>query len=261
MLKNFLKMISVMLVAAACSLVLEQFGVRNESIVMVFLLGVLFSAILTRSRRWALRSAVWATLLFNLLFTEPRFTLHVYNASDLILLGFFLGTAAVAGTITSRLQTQMELASANEKTAQTMYKIALGFLSASGINSVIKIGRDMLHDYIGIDGDVYLGDKLTAGEPEYPIMSASGLQGKLVLDKQPETQKILVIQAFCTQLGIALERENLVKEREEIRMAMEKEKQRSMLLRSIAHDLRSPLTALSGSGSLLSDNYEKLTDE
>lgn len=261
MLKNFLKMISVMLVAAACSLVLEQFGVRNESIVMVFLLGVLFSAILTRSRRWALRSAVWATLLFNLLFTEPRFTLHVYNASDLILLGFFLGTAAVAGTITSRLQTQMELASANEKTAQTMYKIALGFLSASGINSVIKIGRDMLHDYIGIDGDVYLGDKPTAGEPEYPIMSASGLQGKLVLDKQPETQKILVIQAFCTQLGIALERENLVKEREEIRMAMEKEKQRSMLLRSIAHDLRSPLTALSGSGSLLSDNYEKLTDE
>ena len=33
-----------------------------------------------------------------------------------------------------------------------------------------------------------------------------------------------------------------------------------MLLRSVAHDLRSPLTALSGAGNLLSDRYDQLTD-
>ena len=261
MMKNLLKMIFVMAMATGISLIVELFGVGSQSIVMMFLLGVLFTAVLTRSRGWAVSSAVLATLVFILLFTEPRYTLHVYNGADLILLGFFLVTAIVAGTITSRLQTQMELASSNEKTAQTMYKIALGFLSASGTNSVIKIGKDMLHNYVGIDGDIILGEKPIEGKTEYPIMSASGLQGKLVLNEQSEAQKVLVIQALCTQLGIALEREKLVKEREEIRMAMEKERQRSMLLRSIAHDLRSPLTALSGSGSLLSDNYDKLTDE
>lgn len=260
MMKNFLKMLLVMIISTACSTVIEQLGVGNESIVMVFLLGVLFSAVLTCSRSWAATAAVLSTLVFNLLFTEPRYTLHVYNASDLILLGFFLVTAIVAGTITSRLQTQMKLAGSNEKTAQTMYKIASGFLSASGTNSVIKKGKDMVHEYIGIDGYVLLGERTVGGVHEYPIVGASGIQGKLVLDEEPEPQKVLMIQALCTQLGIALEREKLVKEREEISIAMERERQRSMLLRSIAHDLRSPLTALSGSGSLLADNYEVLTD-
>jgi K+-sensing histidine kinase KdpD len=41
----------------------------------------------------------------------------------------------------------------------------------------------------------------------------------------------------------------------------EKEQQRSTVLRSVAHDLRSPLTALSGEGELLSENYDKLSDD
>ncbi|WP_367271231.1 histidine kinase dimerization/phospho-acceptor domain-containing protein [uncultured Oscillibacter sp.] len=34
---------------------------------------------------------------------------------------------------------------------------------------------------------------------------------------------------------------------------MEREQQRGTLLRSVAHDLRSPLTAISGAGNLLAD--------
>jgi len=49
-------------------------------------------------------------------------------------------------------------------------------------------------------------------------------------------------------------------EQEEIRLAMEREKLRSTLLRSVAHDLRTPLTALSGAGNLLADEYQTLTD-
>lgn len=41
----------------------------------------------------------------------------------------------------------------------------------------------------------------------------------------------------------------------------EKEQQRSTVLRSVAHDLRSPLTALSGEGELLSENYDTLSDD
>jgi two-component system sensor histidine kinase KdpD len=51
-----------------------------------------------------------------------------------------------------------------------------------------------------------------------------------------------------------------VADREKIRLAMGREQQRGMLLRSVAHDLRSPLTALSGAGNLLADNYGELTD-
>lgn len=258
--KNLLKTVVIVLAATACSLLVSLFGVDNESVIMVFLLGVLFSAVLTSSRGWAAATAFLSVMLLNFLFTEPRFTFQVYNASDLMLLGFFLVTAIVAGTVTSRLQTQMELAGRNERTAQTLYQIASGFLSASGSKSVIKKGEDMVREYVGINGVVALGPEPATGVLEYPIMSTSGIHGKLVLQTQPGTQKILVIQAICAQLGIALEREDLVAEREKIRMDMERERQRSMLLRSIAHDLRSPLTALSGSGNLLADHYDRLSE-
>lgn len=260
MLKNLLKTVATILVATACSLLISLFGIGNESIIMVFLLGVLFSAVFTSSRIWAAATACVSLMMFNFLFTEPRFTFLVYNASDLMLLAFFLVTAIVAGTVTSRLRTQIELAGRNERTAQTLYGIASGFLSASGAPDVIKKSEETVREYAGMDGRVELGAAPDGGGLQYPIASSSGLHGRLVLGEKPGPQKKLVIQAICTQLGIALERENLVAEREEIRLAMERERQRAMLLRSIAHDLRSPLTALSGSGSLLADNYDALTD-
>jgi two-component system sensor histidine kinase KdpD len=63
------------------------------------------------------------------------------------------------------------------------------------------------------------------------------------------------------QLGIALDRENLYNEQENIKLAMERELLRATLLRSVAHDLRSPLTALLGAGNLLADNYETLSEK
>lgn len=50
----------------------------------------------------------------------------------------------------------------------------------------------------------------------------------------------------------------LREEQEHTRLAMEKERLRGLLLRSVAHDLRSPLTALYGASCLLSEDNEQL---
>lgn len=257
MVKNAAKTMAVITLAAGCALLIHSFGVDNESVIMVFLLSVLFTAVLTSSRGWAIGAALLSTMLFNFLFTEPRYTFLIYSTNDLMLLAFFSVTGVVAGTVTSQLQQEMELAGQNERTARTMYQIASGFLSASGRENVIQKAEALVREYAGLDCTVHLG-----GDGEgYDIKSASGMLGKLVLlNGEPGEQQLLIVQAVCTQLGIALERENLVADREEIRLAMEREQQRGMLLRSVAHDLRSPLTALSGAGTLLADDYDALTD-
>lgn len=259
MVKNAVKTIVVIIFATCCSLLINSLGVDNESIIMVFLLSVLFTAVLTSSRSWAIGAALLSTMLFNFLFTEPRYTFLIYSTNDLMLLAFFLVTGVVSGTVTSQLQREMELAGQNEQTARTMYQIASGFLSASGKENVIKKAEDLVREYAGLDCTVRLGqDRAGKG---LDIKSASGMLGKLILlNGEPEGQQLLIVQAVCTQLGIALERENLVADREEIRLAMEREQQRGMLLRSVAHDLRSPLTAISGAGTLLADEYDALTD-
>ncbi len=235
-------------------------GVANESIIMMFLLGVLFTAVFTSSLGWAIGSALVCALLFNFLFTEPHYSFFVYSPNDLMLLVFFIATGIVSGMITSRLQREMKLASESEHTAKILYRISSDFLSASGTESVVRKAEELVWEYVGLKGTISLGKQQTA-PTAFEINGASEMLGRLELSgDRPRGQELLIVQAICAQLGIALEREMLVADREKIRMAMEREQQRGTLLRSVAHDLRSPLTAISGAGNLLADNYFKLAD-
>ncbi len=52
-----------------------------------------------------------------------------------------------------------------------------------------------------------------------------------------------------------------IKQQEQIRLQMEREKMRANLLRSVSHDIRTPLTSIVGSASAILDNYDYLDDE
>lgn len=264
-LKNALFTLFIYLASVGCSLTISALGVDSESIILIFLLGVLFTCVLTSNILSGIISALASVFTFNYLFTEPRYTLRVSRASDLMLLAFFLVAAIVTGTVTLRLHQQMTLAEKNERVARIMYRIASGFLSINGARTMIDKGASYIKEYTNHDCAVYM-----EGEPEpeasgpylpYVLMNDTERLGELrVAGESLDEQNERIVQAVTSQLSIALEREHLVSEREEIRISMEREKQRSMLLRSVAHDLRSPLTALSGACNLLADEYDILSD-
>lgn len=52
-----------------------------------------------------------------------------------------------------------------------------------------------------------------------------------------------------------------IKEKEQIRLEIEKEKMRGNLLRAVSHDIRTPLTSIVGATSLLLENEEGLSQE
>lgn len=52
-----------------------------------------------------------------------------------------------------------------------------------------------------------------------------------------------------------------IKKQEKVRLEIEKEKMRGNLLRAVSHDIRTPLTAISGAASALMENYKFLTEE
>jgi two-component system sensor histidine kinase KdpD len=255
---------------------MSYLGISKESIIMVFLLGVLLSSTMTSSFIWGILNSIASLMAFNYFFTEPRFTFVMTHSTDVILLVFFLITAIVSGTLTSRLQKQIVIAEKNERTSMILYQIASGFLPVSGEKNIVLQGLAFIEEFLGrqavvrLDGTgaVYPGEiSINISQTPshtFPIQSAAGSLGVLqiynaaeVMDKQNE----LIAKSIATQLGIALDREMLYNEQEHIKIAMEREQLRATLLRSVAHDLRSPLTALLGAGNLLADNYEKLSDE
>lgn len=71
------------------------------------------------------------------------------------------------------------------------------------------------------------------------------------------------IKIFMNQVAIAFERQNLTDEKNRIIIAAEKEKMRSNLLRAVSHDLRTPLTSISGASSVLLENknIDKVTHD
>jgi len=98
----------------------------------------------------------------------------------------------------------------------------------------------------------------------FPLKSNKGNLGVLLVDcstgnlTENERQFILTV---LFHMDIALEREILSEEEQKIVVEMENEKFKTALLRSISHDIRSPLTSLSTGSSLLLDNFDKLDDE
>lgn len=67
-----------------------------------------------------------------------------------------------------------------------------------------------------------------------------------------------LIEAVVAQMSLALDREELVKEKEKTKLEFEREQLRSNLLRAISHDLRTPLTGIEGSSSLILESYDSL---
>jgi two-component system, OmpR family, sensor histidine kinase KdpD len=98
-----------------------------------------------------------------------------------------------------------------------------------------------------------------------PIMGSSGtlgvigiaISGRRVLS---ESQK-LFLDAAIAQMALAMERERLYEKQQRVKLEVERERLRSDLLRSVSHDLRTPLTGMLGSVGTLLDHYDALGDD
>lgn len=66
------------------------------------------------------------------------------------------------------------------------------------------------------------------------------------------------VRAILAQTGISLERQRLAEERNRAAMTADREKLRSNLLRSISHDLRTPLTGIIGASAAIEENGDSI---
>lgn len=271
--KPLLVLLLILSASTLCALFLNPLGIGTETIILLYLLAVLFCTVLTRSYLYGIFSAISSVMVFNYFFTEPLHTFHIYSTSDIILLIFFFITALVAGTLMSRLQQQTDLSLRNEKTARLLSRISGEFIGITGKDNIPVYGISYIKKHSGLDARILLSDgsaygadlpEVSPDAPRYVINGAGGPLGeiRIILDGRELTGETdLLIKTVAAQIGVTLDREYIYHEREELRVAMEGEKLRSILLRAVAHDLRTPLTSLSGAGETLYDHFDRLTPQ
>ncbi len=105
---------------------------------------------------------------------------------------------------------------------------------------------------------------LASAEALYlPLVAARGTVGVLgVLPAQPRgvlpPEQDALLETFASQTALALERALLAEEAQQAQLQVETERLRNALFSSVSHDLRTPLTAITGATSTLLEEERRL---
>ncbi|MGO9991771.1 MAG: ATP-binding protein [Steroidobacteraceae bacterium] len=99
-----------------------------------------------------------------------------------------------------------------------------------------------------------------------PLHGSRRVKGVIVVRPQPPirelpAEQLDLLDAFAVQLALSLQRARLAQAAEAARISAERVLLRNTLLASISHDLRTPLSAIAGAGSLIAQPEYGLNDD
>lgn len=276
--KSMMVVIIIFILTTSLSILLYQMGIGKENTLMIFLVGVLAITVLTKGYVYGFIASFASLIIFNYFFTEPIHSLVIIHAQDYMLVMFFLIASMITGTLSRKFQIQTQIAKNNERTSQLLYHISESFLNLSGVQSILKKGVDYIFEHSGYRCQVVLDNRLFDDSECYfsnfiesyresvykiPIKAHSNQLGMLIIEDVhlPLSHKDeMLIKSVVFQMALVLDREFIYSERERIKLAMTSERLKSTLLRSISHDIRTPLTGIIGASSLILDGYETLDE-
>lgn len=93
----------------ATGTLLQGWGVAQYNIIMLYMVGVLLTALCTKGYVCGVLGSVLSVALFNFFFTTPELTFHAYDSGYQVTFGLMLTTAVVVSTLTTRLKTHAKL--------------------------------------------------------------------------------------------------------------------------------------------------------
>ena len=297
---DILKSCVVLLGATALSVVFYELGFSEANIIMAYILGVLITSLVTMHPGYSIISSIASVVIFNYLFTEPRYTLHAYDAGYPVTFVIMFLAAYITGTLTVRLKNHAR------QSAEAAYRTKILFDTDQLLNrardrdEIISNLADQIVKLLNRDVVAYLREGEELGAPRLFAAQPGALREDITGEDAREVAQWVLRNnkhagattdtfsgARCLYLAIrvnqnvygvvgiavngeplgsfeysvllsmlgegalALENEKNAREKEAAAILAKNEQLRANLLRSISHDLRTPLTSISGNASNL----------
>ena len=169
--KRFLTDLGVFLgsmcVSTAVGFLFSHLGFTDANIIMVYLLGLLAVSILTTHRAWSMVWAVISVLLFDLLFTTPRFTFYAYGTGYPVTFLIMLVAAFTISTLAIRLK---QNAGQSAKSAQRMSVILetdRQLTKARSGEEILSVLSDQLTNLLNRSLIIYPAENGVLGDPVF----------------------------------------------------------------------------------------------
>lgn len=263
------------------------------NIVMIYLLGTTVAG-LALGRGPAALTAVINTAAFDYFFVPPRYSFYVSETQYLFTLSVMLGVALIIANLMASVRRQTQVADERERRTAKLYAMSRELAVAADATMIARAAAK--HVAASVDGSVVVllpgpagGELVPRSQSESTVVvpdlavarrvlaqnqlhgdaqlylplacGAQALGVMLVQSTRSEpfrAEQRALLGALAGQIGLALERARLAEVAAESRAAAERAALRNTLLASISHDLRGPLSAIAGAGSLVAQSSASL---
>ena len=265
LLRDWAVSLGILCLATLMGYAFSRVGFTEANIIAIYLLAVLLTSMATSSRSSYILSAVGSVVVFNFFFTSPRFSLRVYEDGAPMTFLIMIVAALIVGTLTDRLKSQVKQSTRAAYRTNLLFETNQMLQKAATEEEIFQAAQTQLHKLS--DRVLTVHPVITTGGKQnstiYLIKTASKVYGSVVMEgsESLEAFENSVLLSILGECALALENMRNAREKEEAKLLAENEKLRSNLLRSISHDLRTPLTAISGNAGILLSDSESLPPE
>ncbi|HIS00510.1 MAG TPA: sensor histidine kinase KdpD [Candidatus Excrementavichristensenella intestinipullorum] len=308
--KDFGKSILLIIAATGTGFLFYELGLREANIIIVYLLGVLLTAVWTNGYFYGILVSLLSVVSFNFFFTIPRFSLTALDPNYPVTFLVMLLASCLSCSLATRVKRQarqsaqrayyMELLmSSNQKMQQGQNEQEIIQIAASQLQSLLDrpilyallekdrqirfrvvpaseteqvMGR-ITPEELGVADWVAKNDKhagattntLSDAQNLYlsvrgnqEVMAVVGIPAKFYLPLDAFEKNLMI--AILDECGLILERRKLRAEKQTAELETQREQLRANLLRAISHDLRTPLTGISGNAGMLMEKSFSLDE-
>lgn len=254
-------------------------AVNQTTVALAFVVLVVIVA-----SRWRLNYSVFAsvicTLLYNFFFLPPVGRLTIADPQNWVALAVFLGASVLVSHLAERERQQAEATEERRRETEKLYEFSQRLLLEEDSHSLAKNTPSLLAAAFGfravllfVDDDETLYSSGAVGQlPSMIDLKLAGSHAEPGVRHDGEFQLIPVMlglrslgmlavsggnyphglyEAVGSLVAIGLERAAVLERSSRLEAAREGERLRSALLDSVAHDLRTPLTAIRAAATTL----------
>jgi two-component system, OmpR family, sensor histidine kinase KdpD len=252
-------------VAAATGLIFALRPVAPAlSLGVLYLLAVLPVAVLW-GLPYAIVVSVASMLALNWFFLPPRHTLALRDSENWVVLGVYLVTAVVVSGLASGSRRRAAEAEQREREAALLADVAAMLLEDTHVQAHL---REIARRVAAVIGTQRASIELESqrrpepGETGHDLAAGGRHVGRIFLDAAPDERVAeRLLPALASVLAVAEERERLGRKALEAEALRRSDAVKTAILRTVSHDLRSPLTAILASVEGLENASLGLSEE
>ena len=257
--------VGILTLASGLAFLFSKVGFSEANIIAIYLLAVLLTAMVTSTRSSYVLSAIGSVLVFNFFFTYPQFSLRVYADGAPLTFLIMLIASLTVGTMTDRMKGQTKQSTQAAYRTNLLLETNQLLQKAQTDEEVLQACRTQVSKLLGRTVSVLPGVVASTNKDtqRYSIKVQDRIYGTVIIEgAEPlEAFENSVLLSILGECALTLENSRNAKEKEAAKLQAENEKLRANLLRSISHDLRTPLTSISGNAGMLLSDLEKLDSD